>query len=646
MKKRILCSLLAVMMCFSQAPAVAASTVSDNAVIETQDAEDETQEQAVDDADTGAEDGAGLEDEITAETAEGTMTLDVPKKPIEFGAAYEIPMQVTPSTKYTVRIIKKGTNEEILKKSPQSAASSEGSGSLIKTTFSIGKNDLPVGDYLVQYWAGNYEYDTALAADKITTADLAVRKSIRVAVNQDMAQPVVQNAVYTGKTAPPTVTLKETVNDVDYTLVSGKDFEVTVISDNKKELGKARAKIEGIGNYAGSFETDYDIVPQAPAITGVVCLNASSVKVTWQKSANAEGYYIDRKTADGTFVNVGKAAGSATTYTDTTAGMNVGETYYYRVQACAASAVEAGKEVVSIPNEIGVAVRVLPAAPQIVSLENVSTTKLKLTWKKSDEADGYRIYQVEKGKLKKIKDIKNPDTTSLTIKKLSCGYTYQYCVKVLKKNAAGKNIEGVESKKIKAKVKPAAPQLVSVKSIKATENQVKWKKVSGAYGYYVYRKERGSSTWRKVANVKNGGTVTYNDTKAVTGKKYTYTVKAYTKAKVNGKTKTIFSQYDKKGISGTAIAAKTVFSLQQNTKGVLITIANAEGADGYYLYRKKGDDKWTKRDVPAQSGDITIYLDRDIVAKTDYQYYIVPYSKTETGIVKGTASDTQKFTTK
>lgn len=628
------------MMCFSQAPAVAASTVSDNAVIETQEAEDDTQEQAVDDADTGAEEGAGLEDGITAETAGQAIFLQVPKT-IEFGMDNVMQMQVTPSTEYTVRFIEKGTGKKRLEKSGTSKDSSE---NFVTMTISVSKEDLSVGDYEVQYWAG--AYDTAQAANQIGTADLAVRKSIRAAVNQDMAQPVVQNAVYTGKTALPTVILKETVNDVDYTLVSDKDFKVTVISANKKELGKAKAKIEGIGNYAGSFEAEYDIVPQAPAITGVVCLNASSVKVTWQKSANAQGYYIDRKTADGTFVNVGKVAGSATTYTDTTAGMNVGETYYYRVQACATSAVEADKEVVSISNEIGVAVRVLPAAPQIVSLENVSTTKLKLTWKKSDEADGYRVYQVEKGKLKKVKDIKNPDTTSLTIKKLSCGYTYQYCVKVLKKNAAGKNIEGVESKKIKAKVKPAAPQLVSVKSIKATENQVKWKKVSGAYGYYVYRKERGSSTWRKVANVKNGGTVTYNDTKAVTGKKYTYTVKAYTKAKVNGKTKTIFSQYDKKGISGTAIAAKTVFSLQQNTKGVLITIANAEGADGYYLYRKKGDDKWTKRDVPAQAGDITIYLDRDIVAKTDYQYYIVPYSKTETGIVKGTASDTQKFTTK
>lgn len=638
MKKRILCSLLAAVMCFSQAPAVAASTVSDNAVIGMQEAEDETQEQALTDA--GAEDGANPEDEITAETAGQAIFLQVPKT-IEIGMVNEMQMTITPSTEYAVRFIEKATGKKRLEKSGTSKDSSE---NFLTMTISIGKEDLSAGDYEVQYWTG--DYDTALAAGQIATADLAVRKSIRAEVNQDMAKPVVQNAVYTGKNVLPTVILKETVNDVEQTLVIDIDFTVTVISDNKKELGKAKAKIEGKGNYAGSFEVDYDIVPQAPAITGVESLNASSVKVTWNKSENAQGYYIDRKAADGTFVNVGKVSGTVTTYTDTTPGMNVGDTYYYRVQACATSAVEADKEVVSIPNEIGVAVRVLPAAPQIVSLENVSTTKLKLTWKKSDEADGYRVYQIENGKLKKVKDIKNPDTTSLTIKKLSCGYTYQYCVEVFKKNAVGANIYSEESKKIKAKVRPAVPQLVSVKSIKATENQVKWKKVSGAYGYYVYRKEKGSSSWRKIANVKNGSAVTYNDTKAVTGKKYIYTVKAYAKAKVNGKTKTISGQYDKKGISGTAVAAKTVFSLKQNTKGVLITIANAEGADGYYLYRKKGNDKWTKRDVPAQAGDTTVYLDRDIVAKTDYQYYVVPYSKTETGIVKGTASDTQKFTTK
>lgn len=634
MKKRLLCSLLVLTMSFSQAAVAGATTVSDNTVVAGAEAEDETAKLPEIEVQQAEEEDAELE----AETA-GALFLNLPER-IEAGLDCTIELMIDPSTEYSVRFVEKSSGKPSLTKSGTSGSSNT-------VNISIGKDDLSAVDYEVQYWASREDYASAVAHNiPIYTKDLAVRNSIRKAVNSNMSDLKVENAVYTGKAVAPNVILKDTTGDVEYALVADKDFKVTVISDNKKEMGLARVKIEGIGNYAGTLEADFDIVPQAPAITGVTCLNTSSVKVTWNKSPNAQGYSIDRKVADGSFVNVGKTGGNTTTFTDTTPGLAVGQTYYYRVQARANSAVAADKEVESVPNEIGVAVKILPAAPEVVSLENVSTTRLKLTWKKSEEADGYRVYKLENGKLKNVKYITNPETTSLTIKNLSCGYTYQYCVKAFKKDATGAKVYSNESKMIKAKVAPAMPQLVSVTSVKATENEVKWKKVSGATGYYVYRKEPGSTKWKRIANVQKGNTVTYNDKKAVTGKKYDYTVKAYTKAKVNGKTKTIYSQYDKKGINGKAVPAKTVFTMQQNTKGILITIANSEGASGYYLYRKKGDEKWNKRDVPAQSGDFTVYLDKDITAATSYQYYIVPYTQTETTRVKGTKTDTMKFTTK
>lgn len=634
MKKRLLCTLLVLTMSFSQAAVAGAATVSDNAVVTDVAAEDET---------------AGLQEaetdgELEAETV-GALFLNSPER-IEAGQECKIELMIDPGTDYSVRFVEKATGNPSLTKNGTSSSTSK------IVNISIGKDDLLAGDYVIQYWASREDYSSAVAKQlPVYTNDLAVRDSIRKAVNSNMSDLTVENAVYTGNAVIPNVILKETKNGTEYTLRKDVDFQIEVVSANKKDMGKAQAKVTGIGNYAGEITADFDIVPQAPAITGVTCLNTSSVKITWEKSPNAKGYYIERKAADGTFANVGQTDEKATSYIDTTAGLEVGQTYYYRVMASATYQVttDAGteeKQVYSTPNEIGVAVQILPAAPEIVSLENVSTTRLKLTWKKSEEADGYRVFKVENGQLKKIKDIKSADTTSLTIKKLSCGYTYQYCVKAYKKDAAGTNIYSNESKKIKAKAAPAMPQLVSVTSVKATENEVKWKKVSGATGYYVYRKESGSTKWKKIANVQNGNTVTYNDKKAVTGKKYAYTVKAYTKAKVNKKTKTIISQYDKKGITGKAVPAKTIFTMQQNKKGVLITIANSEGATGYYLYRKKGDEKWIKRDVPAQSGDMTVYLDRDITAATEYQYYIVPYAQTGTSRVKGTKSDTQKFTTK
>ena len=56
--------------------------------------------------------------------------------------------------------------------------------------------------------------------------------------------------------------------------------------------------------------------------------------------------------------------------------------------------------------------------------------------------------------------------------------------------------------------------------------QVKWSRVTGATGYIVYRKGAGKG-WARIADIKNGSTVSYTDTTAASGTTYTYTVRAY-----------------------------------------------------------------------------------------------------------------------
>ena len=50
--------------------------------------------------------------------------------------------------------------------------------------------------------------------------------------------------------------------------------------------------------------------------------------------------------------------------------------------------------------------------------------------------------------------------------------------------------------------------------------------IAGATGYYVYSKT-GNSGYKLVADVKGGNVKSYTDKNVVSGKKYTYTVKAY-----------------------------------------------------------------------------------------------------------------------
>ncbi|MCD7753053.1 MAG: fibronectin type III domain-containing protein, partial [Clostridiales bacterium] len=60
----------------------------------------------------------------------------------------------------------------------------------------------------------------------------------------------------------------------------------------------------------------------------------------------------------------------------------------------------------------------------------------------------------------------------------------------------------------------------------ATGVKVSWGKVTGASGYYVYRKTSGG-TFSKIATVTSGSTVSYTDKTAKSGTTYYYTVRAY-----------------------------------------------------------------------------------------------------------------------
>lgn len=56
--------------------------------------------------------------------------------------------------------------------------------------------------------------------------------------------------------------------------------------------------------------------------------------------------------------------------------------------------------------------------------------------------------------------------------------------------------------------------------------RVSWKKITGARGYYVYRKT-GNGSWKKIGDIRSANRVYYIDKKAKTGNRYRYTVRAY-----------------------------------------------------------------------------------------------------------------------
>ena len=229
------------------------------------------------------------------------------------------------------------------------------------------------------------------------------------------------------------------------------------------------------------------------------------VLVTWKKTEGADSYRLYRKEKDGKWAYI--KASTETSTTDTTA--KNGKTYYYTVRAVN----EAGN---SSYNTTGVGVKHI-TAPKLKSISN-SASGITVSWSKIGGAKYYRVYRLNSKGAWEL--VKQTTSTSFTDKKVSNGHTYTYTVKAFGTSCtSGFVTAGIKMERL------SSPKLVSATSSK-TGIKFKWGAISGADGYYVYRKQ-GKGSWVKIATAKGKATTTYTDTSAKKGKTYYYTVKAY-----------------------------------------------------------------------------------------------------------------------
>ncbi|MCQ4635805.1 N-acetylmuramoyl-L-alanine amidase [Anaerovorax odorimutans] len=167
---------------------------------------------------------------------------------------------------------------------------------------------------------------------------------------------------------------------------------------------------------------------------------------------------------------------------------------------------------------------ITPSKPS-VSISNSSYNALTLKWKKSIGATGYVLYRAtsKKGSYKKIKTISKGTTLSYKNSKLKTGKTYYYKVRPFRKSASGTRYGSYSSIK-SAKVKPGTPSVSS----KAGKRKitVKWKKVTGASRYVVYRATKKSGKYKKIATLKSNRR-SYTNKKLKKNKRYYYKVRAY-----------------------------------------------------------------------------------------------------------------------
>jgi fibronectin type 3 domain-containing protein len=357
--------------------------------------------------------------------------------------------------------------------------------------------------------------------------------------------------------------------------------------------------------------------PEQPGLKSAVSTGYKSIKLQWTAVNGATSYKIYRKT-NGKYTNIGEVKGKNTTeYTDSTATTGVKYTYTVR-------AVSEGNGIIKYSTyENYIYGTAYPSAPTLKATKSVEYNEIAVNWTPVDGATGYHIYRKteKEKKYTLIAKVTGKNVKVYNDKTATCGVNYYYTVKSFR-TEDGKDYYSKCKKGVKGKALPATPT-ITVKANNYNTLDLSWNKIKGATGYRIYYKLNGDKKWTTLATFANENLTSCSHTKLTTGKKYFYTIRAYT----NRGGKDYWGSYSQKNAEGTPYtSAPSVTSVKSSVYNkVTVNWKSVQGASGYRIYRKAdGDKKWSV--LTTLKGKSTVkYTDKTAVCGTKYSYTVRAY---------------------
>lgn len=261
----------------------------------------------------------------------------------------------------------------------------------------------------------------------------------------------------------------------------------------------------------------------APQISSLSVSSYRKITIKWDKTKNVTGYKVYRKTGtSGSYKLIKNINGAGTTsYADSSISPNV--SYYYRVKAYKTVK---KKDYNSSYSNVVLAKTNL-GKPSIRSVSSSSPTKVKLSWKKADGAQGYQIYRASsyKGKYTKVKTVTGGNVSSCTNTGLVPNKTYYYKVRAYRTVNKVKTYSKFSSV---TSITPRleAPEIKSATGISTDRVKISWKKTDGAKGYRLYRSTSKKGPYKLVGTTTGSS---YTDIGLSSKKTYYYKVRAYVK---------------------------------------------------------------------------------------------------------------------
>lgn len=191
--------------------------------------------------------------------------------------------------------------------------------------------------------------------------------------------------------------------------------------------------------------------------------------------------------------------------------------------------------------------------------------------------------------------------------------------------SSGKRMDAIGITVTSSSTSLSKPKLASASNSKSGV-VIKWEKVSGAKGYYIYRKTPGS-TWKSIKKISSGSTVKYTDKTMKAGKKYVYTVRAFSGSKK--------SSYDKTGLTIRRLRTPELVSAKSTSSGIKVSWKKVKSTVSYEILRKEKGGNYSKI-AEVKGGNTLSYSDKTAEKGVTYYYTV----RARSGIYKSSYDKT------
>ncbi|MDO4459704.1 MAG: fibronectin type III domain-containing protein [Clostridia bacterium] len=259
-----------------------------------------------------------------------------------------------------------------------------------------------------------------------------------------------------------------------------------------------------------------------------------------------------------------------------------------------------------------ITVNIVPEKVTVTSWANVSSG-IKLTWSKVTGATGYVVYRGS-SKIATISDANTLSYTDTAVKSISNTAQYTYFVRAFYMDNEDTVIYGSKSTgKVTRRM-----QTPSIKGYSNTSTGIKltWGAQAGATGYAVYRDGVKIKTTTATSFTDTADTVA----KAVNGKSFKYTVKAYFKS--------VSGNYYYSGASAAKTAyrvkAPATFTVTAGTGSVTLKFSKVPTGMSYQIYRATSKTG-TYSLIKTVSAGSTYYKNTGLTKGRTYYYKVRAY---------------------